>query len=125
MREGEVAVEGGGGRGWKLASRVHEVSHKQNRYLDATRPTSCASCTLGWRVDASVYVAACLIYNDDCIYMERTGTSDRDGDEWGKVEEVDVDTVKEEHSGAKGVVVDTSRARERVGAQDRNTGMKG
>lgn len=37
--------------------------------------------------------------------MERTESSDRDGDEWGKVEEVDVDTVKEEYSGAKGVVV--------------------
>lgn len=33
--------------------------------------------------------------------MERTESSDRDGDEWGKVEEVDVDTAKEEHS-AKG-----------------------
>ncbi|CAK9819700.1 hypothetical protein ANTQUA_LOCUS10275 [Anthophora quadrimaculata] len=42
--------------------------------------------------------AACLIYNDDCMYMtERTESGDRDGDEWGKVEEVDVDTeVKEE-----------------------------
>lgn len=87
-----------------------ELSHKQNRYLDATRPTSCASCTLGWPVDAPLYVVApCLIYNDDCIYMERTESSDRDGDEWGKVEEVDVDTAKEEHSakGAKGAIVDT------------------
>ena len=108
------------GRGELASGVVHEVSHKQNRYLDATRPTSCASCTLGWRVDASVYVAACLIYNDDCIYMERTGTSDRDGDEWGKVEEVDVDTVKEEHSGAKGVIVDTSRARERESRRARS-----
>lgn len=61
--------------------------------------------------------------------MERTESSDRDGDEWGKVEEVDVDTTKEEHRGAKAVVVDTSRGRERergrVDAQDRNTGMKG
>lgn len=59
--------------------------------------------------------------------MERTESSDRDGDEWGKVEEVDVDTAKEEHRGAKAVVVDTSRGRERgrVDAQDRNTGMKG
>lgn len=35
-------------------SRVYKISHKQDRYLDATRPTSCASCTLGWRVDASL-----------------------------------------------------------------------
>lgn len=34
--------------------RVYKISHKQDRYLDATRPTSCASCTLGWRVDASL-----------------------------------------------------------------------
>lgn len=49
--------------------------------------------------------------------MERTESSDRDGDEWGKVEEVDVDTAKEEHRGAKAVVVDTSR-----GERERQSG---
>ena len=106
MEEVEVEVE----VEVEIVRVVHGVSHKQNRYLDATRPTSCASCTLGWPVDASVYVAPCLIYNDDCIYMERTESSDRDGDEWGKVEEVDVDTAKEEHGvGQRGWIVDTSR----------------